>query len=251
MDIKKSDKANLDKRRGESFLLGLILAMALLFVAFEYTSRPAASSNDESMLDDMAEDMALAPAMDMKDMISAAPAPASKAVEREVPAGGAVVSLPYAMDYATHAAKVTYADDGELAAATSKLLVGDGEAVAKGAEVTEALPQTPVDADSTVLRTVEQLPEFPGGIVQFMKWLKRNLNYPNLALSQKIQGKVVVSFIVNKDGSISSPKVEKSAHPLLDSEALRVVKMMPKWTPGIMDGKPCRTMFAIPVNFRI
>lgn len=234
MDIKKSDKANLDKRRGESFLLGLILAMALLFVAFEYTSRPAASSNDESMLDDMAEDMALAPAMDMKDMISAAPAPASKAVTARV----------------AEANKPTAVDD-KLAAATSKLLVGDGEAVAKGAEVTEALPQTPVDADSTVLRTVEQLPEFPGGIVQFMKWLKRNLNYPNLALSQKIQGKVVVSFIVNKDGSISSPKVEKSAHPLLDSEALRVVKMMPKWTPGMMDSKPCRTMFAIPVNFRI
>jgi outer membrane transport energization protein TonB (TC 2.C.1.1.1) len=234
MDIKKSDKANLDKRRGESFLLGLILAMALLFVAFEYTSRPAASSNDESMLDDMAEDMALAPAMDMKDMISAAPAPASKAVTARV----------------AEADKPTAVDD-KLAAATSKLLVGDGEAVAKGAEVAEALPQTPVDADSTVLRTVEQLPEFPGGIVQFMKWLKRNLNYPNLALSQKIQGKVVVSFIVNKDGSISSPKVEKSAHPLLDSEALRVVKMMPKWTPGMMDGKPCRTMFAIPVNFRI
>ncbi len=234
MDIKKSDKANLDKRRGESFLLGLILAMALLFVAFEYTSRPAASSNDESMLDDMAEDMALAPAMDMKDMISAAPAPASKAVTARV----------------AEANKPTAVDD-KLAAATSKLLVGDGEAAAKGAEVTEALPQTPVDADSTVLRTVEQLPEFPGGIVQFMKWLKRNLNYPNLALSQKIQGKVVVSFIVNKDGSISSPKVEKSAHPLLDSEALRVVKMMPKWTPGMMDGKPCRTMFAIPVNFRI
>lgn len=234
MDIKKSDKANLDKRRGESFLLGLILAMALLFVAFEYTSRPAASSNDESMLDDMAEDMALAPAMDMKDMISAAPAPASKAVTARV----------------AEANKPTAVDD-KLAAATSKLLVGDDEAVAKGAEVAEALPQTPVDADSTVLRTVEQLPEFPGGIVQFMKWLKRNLNYPNLALSQKIQGKVVVSFIVNKDGSISSPKVEKSAHPLLDSEALRVVKMMPKWTPGMMDGKPCRTMFAIPVNFRI
>jgi protein TonB len=234
MDIKKSDKANLDKRRGESFLLGLILAMALLFVAFEYTSRPAASSNDELMLDDMAEDMALTPAMDMKDMISAAPAPASKAVTARV----------------AEADKPTAVDD-KLAAATSKLLVGEGEAVAKGAEVTEALPQTPVDADSTVLRTVEQLPEFPGGIVQFMKWLKRNLNYPNLALSQKIQGKVVVSFIVNKDGSISSPKVEKSAHPLLDSEALRVVKMMPKWTPGMMDGKPCRTMFAIPVNFRI
>lgn len=84
-----------------------------------------------------------------------------------------------------------------------------------------------------------------------MKWLTRNLRYPPLARQQKIEGKVVVSFIINTDGSIASPKVQKSANPMLDAEALRVIKMMPKWKPGIMNGKPCRTMFAIPVNFVI
>jgi protein TonB len=108
-----------------------------------------------------------------------------------------------------------------------------------------------VEDSKEVLRTVEKLPEFPGGIVEFMKWLTRNLQYPSLAERQHIEGKVVVSFIVNKDGSIASPRIEKSVNPMLDGEAIRVVRMMPRWKPGIMNGKPCRTMFAIPINFKI
>ena len=99
------------------------------------------------------------------------------------------------------------------------------------------------------MRTVEQIPEFPGGIVQFMKWITHNLRYPPQAQQQKIQGKVIVSFIINKDGSISAPTIVQSVDPLLDHEAMRVIKMMPRWKPGIENGKPCRTMFAIPINF--
>lgn len=232
MEIKKSDKANLDIRRGTGFMLGLIIALALLFTAFEYTSRPKPIEEDDSMLDDLTEDLTMSPAADTKDMVSAAPAPASKALTQNV----------------KEVEKTVNAD--KVAPITSKLVIGDGEGVAKDANVTEALPQiTTEKQDTAVLRTVEQLPEFPGGIVQFMKWLTRNLRYPLEAQHQKVQGKVVVSFIVNKDGSIASPKIVQSADPLLDSEALRVIKMMPRWKPGIDNGKPCRTMFAIPVNF--
>lgn len=232
MDIKKSDKANLDMHRGTGFLLGLIVALALLFTAFEYTTRPQAPNEDDSMLDDLAEDLALTSAMDTKDMISAAPAPASKAITQNVKEA----------DNAEHIDKI--------AITTSKLVIGDGEGVNRDATVTEALPQiTTEKQDTAILRTVEQLPEFPGGIVMFMKWLTRNLRYPQQAQQQRIQGKVVVSFIVNKDGSIASPTIVKSASPLLDREALRVIRMMPRWKPGLEDGKPCRTMFAIPVNF--
>lgn len=234
MDIKKSDKANLDLHRGTGFLLGLIVALALLFTAFEYTTRPQAPNEDDSMLDDLAEDLALTSAMDTKDMISAAPAPASKAITQNVK-------------------ETANAESTErLASTTSKLVIGDGEGADKDATVTEALPQiTTEKQDTAVLRTVEQLPEFPGGIVQFMKWLTRNLRYPPEAQRQKIQGKVVVSFIVNKDGSIASPTIVTSANPLLDREALRVIRMMPHWKPGLDGGKPCRTMFAIPVNFAL
>lgn len=98
---------------------------------------------------------------------------------------------------------------------------------------------------------MEELPEFPGGIVAFMKWLTQNLNYPTPAQRQHIEGKVVVSFIINRDGTIVDAKIAKSVHPLLDREAMRIVGMMPKWKPGRQNDKPCRTMFVIPINFKL
>ncbi len=235
MEIKKSDKANLDKRRRENFLLGLVLALAMLFAALEFTTHPAGLSEDKNLLDDLPEDLDMKPAIERKDMISASevPSPASKAITQKV----------------TEVPKTVATQ--EIAPVTSKLVIGDGEGVARQSDVTEALPQIPITKDSVVLKTVEQLPEFPGGIVQFMKWLTRNLRYPSVAQSQRIQGKVVISFIINKDGSIASPTIVQSADPLLDREAMRVIRMMPHWKPGLQDGKPCRTMFAIPVNFQL
>lgn len=235
MEIKKSDKANLDKRRRENFLLGLVLALAMLFAALEFTTHPAGLSEDKNLLDDLPEDLDMKPAIEQKDMISASevPSPASKAITQKV----------------TEVPKTVATQ--EIAPVTSKLVIGDGEGVARQSDVTEALPQIPITKDSVVLKTVEQLPEFPGGIVQFMKWLTRNLRYPSMAQSQRIQGKVVISFIINKDGSIVSPTIVQSADPLLDREAMRVIRMMPHWKPGLQDGKPCRTMFAIPVNFQL
>ena len=235
MEIKKSDKANLDKRRRENFLLGLVLALAMLFAALEFTTHPAGLSEDKNLLDDLPEDLDMKPAIEQKDMISASevPSPASKAITQKV----------------TEVPKTVATQ--EIAPVTSKLVIGDGEGVARQSDVTEALPQIPITKDSVVLKTVEQLPEFPGGIVQFMKWLTRNLRYPSMAQSQRIQGKVLISFIINKAGSIASPTIVQSADPLLDREAMRVIRMMPHWKPGLQDGKPCRTMFAIPVNFQL
>ena len=118
---------------------------------------------------------------------------------------------------------------------------------------TAALSPVAVDEDDNPLnfQVIERLPEFPGGMVEFMKWLTKNLSYPVIAQQQKIQGKVLVSFIINKDGTISSPKVVKSVSPELDREALRVIRIMPKWKPGEDHGKPCRTYFCIPVVFKL
>lgn len=84
-----------------------------------------------------------------------------------------------------------------------------------------------------------------------MKWLTAQLHYPDQALKQKLQGKVIISFIVNKDGSLSDLKLVQSAGKLLDDEALRVARLMPNWKPGIDKGKPCRSMIAIPIVFEI
>lgn len=235
MEIKKSDKANLDKQRRGNFMLGLVLALAMFFAALEFTTRPAGLSEDDKMLDDLPDELNMTPVVEQKDMISAtgnAGTP-SKAITQKVQEVPKTVATQ------------------EISPVTSKLVIGNGEGITRQADVTEALPQVPITKDSVVLKTVEQLPEFPGGIVQFMKWLTRNLRYPPIAQSQRIQGKVVVSFIINKDGSIASPTIVQSVDPVLDREALRVVKMMPRWKPGLQNGKPCRTMFAIPVNFQL
>ena len=235
MEIKKSDKANLDKQRRGNFMLGLVLALAMLFAALEFTTRPAGLSEDDKMLDDFPDELNMTPVVEQKDMISATgnTGTPSKAITQKVQEVPKTVATQ------------------EISPVTSKLVIGNGEGVTRQADVTEALPQVPITKDSVVLKTVEQLPEFPGGIVQFMKWLTRNLRYPPIAQSQRIQGKVVVSFIINKDGSIASPTIVQSVDPVLDREALRVVKMMPRWKPGLQNGKPCRTMFAIPVNFQL
>jgi protein TonB len=223
-----------DQDRRKGFLLGLILALALLLTGLEYTSQPEDMADVDEFLEDMDQDLELMPALDKTDMIAAVQAPASKSITQNIkPVDKAPVN------------------NEKISSATSQLLVGDGEGVAEDANVTEAIPQTPVEQDTAILRTVEKLPEFPGGMVQFMKWLTRNLHYPRLAQQQKIEGKVVVSFIVNRDGTIANAKVEKSVDPNLDREALRVIRMMPKWTPGIMNEKPCRTMVAIPVVFKL
>lgn len=122
-------------------------------------------------------------------------------------------------------------------------------------EEEEVPPIPPVamdeNANQLTLRVVERLPEFPGGMVEFMKWLTKNLKYPEAARRQNMQGTVVVSFIVNTDGTTSEAKIVRPKHPDLDREAMRVVRMMPKWKPGEDHGKPCRAMIAIPIVFKI
>ncbi len=211
---------------------------AVLYVGFEYTSAPPDPSALEDLLDDMQKDLELMPPVDSKDMISAeSPAAAPKAITTKV-------------KEVEHTA-----DENEKVNPNSNpLLVGDGSGEVKQAEVTEALPQTPAqnpEDNPYHFRVVEELPQFPGGWVEFMKFLNKNIKYPVVAQNKKIQGKVVVSFIVNKDGSVSAMKVSQSLDPSLDREALRVLKMMPKWTPGQEKGKPCRTMIAIPINFQL
>ena len=116
----------------------------------------------------------------------------------------------------------------------------------------EQLPEAVDMYDAPVdVRVVEDLPQFPGGAVAFMKWLTRNLKYPANAQNKKVQGRVMAQFIVNKDGTISDLQLIEKLDPWCDREALRVLRMMPKWEPGIMDAKPCRTMVAIPIYFKM
>lgn len=98
---------------------------------------------------------------------------------------------------------------------------------------------------------VEQQPTFPGGDAALYKWLGNQIMYPADAAEEGIQGKVIVSFVIEKDGSISNARVLRSKHPSLDAEALRVVKKMPRWTPGKNNGQAVRVQYNLPVTFKL
>ncbi len=105
--------------------------------------------------------------------------------------------------------------------------------------------------DDGCFRIVEQMPEFPGGQDALFEFLSKKIAYPKQAIVENIQGTVYVSYIVEKDGQLNNFKLERSAHPLLDEEALRVVKLMPNWKPGKQRGKAVRVAYTIPVKFKL
>ena len=98
---------------------------------------------------------------------------------------------------------------------------------------------------------VEQMPEFPGGAPELFGFLSKNIKYPEAAEKAGQQGRVIASFVVEKDGTVSGAKVMKSVSPELDAEALRVINAMPKWNPGMQSGKAVRVKYTIPISFRL
>ena len=98
---------------------------------------------------------------------------------------------------------------------------------------------------------VEDMPAFPGGMEAMSQFISSNIKYPADAKKQKVDGRVLVKFVVEKDGSITEVKVIKPAFPSLDAEAIRVVKAMPKWKPGYQNGQAVRVQFAMPINFSL
>ena len=107
-------------------------------------------------------------------------------------------------------------------------------------------------AKESVYDQVEVKPEFPGGMPALVKYLQENIKYPSAALAEKAQGKAFVRFVVEKDGSITNTEIIKSTGNIyLDKGALRVASNMPKWKPGMQQGKPVRVFFMLPVSFKL
>lgn len=123
------------------------------------------------------------------------------------------------------------------------------QAVAEQVVVKEPEPE-PVKEEQ-IFVAVEQQPEFPGGTAALMKWLGNNVRYPQMALENGISGRVIVKFVVEKDGSVSGVTLVRGVDKDLDREAIRVVKSMPKWQPGKNNGQAVRCYFNLPVNFKL
>ena len=109
----------------------------------------------------------------------------------------------------------------------------------------------PEPEEEEIFMVVEDAPEFPGGTQALLDYLRKNIKYPPICRENGIQGRVLVSFVVNKDGAIVEPQVVKSVNKQLDQEALRVISTMPNWKPGKQRGKPVRVKYTVPVNFRL
>lgn len=110
---------------------------------------------------------------------------------------------------------------------------------------------TLLSSEKDVFVIVEEMPEFPGGILELRKFIARSVKYPLEAQKKGIQGKVYVSFVVEKDGSVGAMKVARGVDPSLDQEALRVVGLLPKWTPGKQKGEAVAVRYTVPISFKL
>jgi len=109
----------------------------------------------------------------------------------------------------------------------------------------------PKEEEAKVFDVVEQMPSYPGGMSALMEYLSKNIKYPVVAEENGVQGRVIVQFVVERNGSITDVKVVKSVDPSLDKEAVRVTKSMPHWIPGKQNGEAVRVKYTLPVTFRL
>lgn len=143
----------------------------------------------------------------------------------------------------------------ELAKSTTAIgsfdVKGNDEAEGEVLKAKEIIAEEKPKEEEKPFDIVEQMPMFPGGDAALMSWLSKNIKYPAIAEENGVQGRVIVRFVVGKDGSISQASVVRSVDPSLDKEALRVVKAMPKWIPGKQNGQAVPVWFTLPVTFQL
>lgn len=237
MEVKKSPKADLEKEKGTGLLIGYIVALSAMFACFEYTTRTYEETDVVYSTTSFVSEEEIIP-ITQPPIFTAAPPPPAEAPQ--------VAEILDIVDNETEIVeeKIETSESTDQAitgptAPTGPVMVGPPAPVQEGND------------EGQIFEVVEQNPSFPGGDKALMDYLYKNIKYPSVAQDNGIQGRVLVQFVVNKDGSIVDPKVLRSVDPSLDKEAMRVVQAMPKWTPGKQRGKPVRVRFTLPVTFRL
>ena len=135
-----------------------------------------------------------------------------------------------------------------------KKLLGEADVQREVRPVKPVSPQVvetlPVQGND-VLSVVEQMPEFPGGQTELLRWISEHIHYPIYAEKNGIQGRVICTFVVERDGSVTDIQVARSIDPSLDAEAVRVLSQMPNWNPGKQNGSPVRVKYTVPITFKL
>lgn len=227
MEIKKSPKADLEGKKTTGVLIGLVLILAAMFVAFEWTERDVVITAD-SGIQEVAFEEEMVPITEQEEPKQAPPPPEAPKVEEVLQIAD---------------------NDANVEETTIQSNEDKGEAVE--IKYTPAVVEEEEVEEQQIFQVVEEMPEFPGGMAECMKFLAKNIKYPTIAQENGVQGRVIVQFVVNKDGTIVDPVVVRSVDPYLDKEALRVIKAMPKWKPGKQRGKAVRVKYTVPVTFRL
>lgn len=236
MEAKKTVNEELRSQKSTNMLIGYVLALAAMFVAFEYTQREVKVVEEEKIYDyRMEEDMIPI----TKQEVVVAPPPAA---------------APTVMEFINEVDDDTELPEEEIETSeemnqTITTVVGTG---APAAVVTGPVgPVVEADDDDRIYEMVEENAQFPGGDAECFKWLSEHIKYPSICVEQGVQGRVIVNFVVNRDGSIVDVKTVRSPDPNLTKEAERVVKLMPKWKPARQGNKTVRSRFTLPVMFRL
>lgn len=227
MEIKKSEKADLERGKGTSILIGFVMALAVMFVALEWTEREVEDNSDLYMA--------------RETTITEEMVPITLPEKKTVPPPPAAVAKADIIKIVE--------DDADI---EEDIMVSTEDQVEwVDLDEVDYIEVEPEPEEEEIFMVVEDAPEFPGGINALLEYLKKNIKYPAICRDNNIQGRVIVSFVVNKDGKIVDPEVVKGVNPSLDKEALRVISTMPNWKPGYQRGKPVRVKYSVPVNFRL
>ena len=236
MDANKTVNEELQGQKSTNMLIGYVLSLALMFVAFEYTQREVKVVDDSKIYDyNMEEDMI--PVTHQEEMMAPPPAAAPTVME---------VINEVEDDTELPEEEIQTAEEVNQAITT---VVGTGAP----APVVSGPVGPVVEAadDERVWDIVEENAQFPGGEEACFKWLSEHIKYPQICIEQGVQGRVTVAFVVNRDGTIVDVEVVQSKDSNLSKEAIRVVKQMPKWKPAKQGNKTVRSRFRLPVNFRL
>ena len=227
MEIKKSPKADLENKKTTNLLIGAILTLSVLFIGFEWSERDKQVATDTGLTEIVFEEEII-PITEQEQPKQAPPPPEAPKVE-----------------------EVLEIMDNESDVEESTIQASDDTQAAVEVKYTPVEVEEEEVEEQQIFQVVEEMPEFPGGMGECMKWLGKNIKYPTISQENGVQGRVIIQFVVNKDGSIVDAQVARGVDPYLDKEALRVVGQMPKWKPGKQRGKEVRVKYTLPVMFRL
>ena len=225
--VKKTPKANIETQKATALLMGAVLAVSVLFFAFEWSS--GTKKLDQSVV---VQDVIAEEEIEITRPENTPPPP---------PPPPPVIEEPQEINVVEEKVE-------------TKIDIRTEDDQNKRQEVAYTPPPPPKkveEATEEIFVVVEKQPEFPGGLTAMMKFLNDNIRYPIIAQENGIQGRVTCNFVVERDGSITDVQISRGVDPSLDKEAIRVIQSMPKWKPGEQRGKPVRVRFTLPVVFRL